>query len=48
MTVEFCQDNSGSAQKMRYFRKNRGAGAVIRRCNLFVVGDVTKALKCSV
>ena len=26
MNVEFYEDNSGSAQKMRYFRKIKGAG----------------------
>ena len=24
MNVEFCEDNSGSSKKMRYFRKNKG------------------------
>ena len=26
MNVEFCKENSGSAQKMRYFRKIKGVG----------------------
>ena len=26
MNVEFCEDNSDSALKMHYFRKNRGGG----------------------
>ena len=26
MNVEFCADNSGNAQKMRYFRKNGRGG----------------------
>ena len=26
MNVEFCKENSGSAQKMRYFRKIKGGG----------------------
>ena len=26
MNVEFCEDNSGTSKKMRYFRKNRGGG----------------------
>ena len=30
MNVEFCEDNSGTSKKMRYFRKNKnkvGRGA---------------------
>ena len=26
MNVEFCEDNSGTSKKMRYFRKNKGGG----------------------
>ena len=28
MDVEFCEDNSGSAQKMGYFRKTRGGSPI--------------------
>ena len=27
INVEFCEDNSGTLKKMRYFRKNKVAGA---------------------
>ena len=33
MNVEFCEDNAGRSNKMRYFRKNKGGGLPwIRHC----------------
>jgi len=26
MNIEFCEENSGTSKKMRYFRKNKGGG----------------------
>ena len=26
MNIEFCEKNSGTSKKMRYFRKNKGGG----------------------